>query len=102
MGLTTKKLDELAALPSSIFWSEDENRSLLEAAREQTAWNDCAETMPKGWEISGIARTSGIGRTGSTWRATARQGNQVVHGDGKTRTEALLALRHEFDAGFGR
>ena len=102
MGLTTKKLDELAALPSTIFWSEAENRLLLEAAREQAAWNDCAEVMPKGWEMSGIARPAGIGRAGATWRATARQGNQVVHGDGETRAKALLALRHKFDVEFDR
>lgn len=102
MDLTTKKLDELAAWPSTIFWSEKEDRSLLEAAREQAAWNDCDEAMPKGWGMSGIARTAGIGRSGAMWRATARQGNQVVHGDGETRTKALLALRHEFDVGFNR
>ena len=96
MDLTTKKLDELAALPTSIFWSEEENRFLLEAAREQAAWNDCDEAMPKGWAMSGLERVR------SGWRATARNGGQITYGDGKTRTEALLALRHEFDTGFDR
>jgi hypothetical protein len=96
MSLTIKRVDELAALPSAIFWSEEECRALLQFARLDVAWNECVEEMPRGWAMVGIEHL--LGR----WRATAKSGAKAIYGDGRTRTEALLALRDKMKAGLNR